>query len=187
MKTAINCPIKFLGTGEKPNQFEVFQAERLANRILDMGDVVGLVEKAMQVSQDESMEKLAKNFQKDQFTLEDMSQQLQKMLSMGGIMSFMKLLPGFSRFKDQMTEGKLDDRLVRRQVAIIQSMTLREKKDPKILNASRRRRIALGCGQSVADVNRLLKQFEQMRQMMRQFKDEKKIMRGGGLRSLFRG
>lgn len=190
MRHVTGCPIKFLGMGEKIDQLEVFQPDRIARRLLDMGDVLSFVEKAVQMVDQEEAEKTAKRLQKGIFDLNDMEKQLQQMLKMGGIGSFLGMLPGLGKIKDKLDEAGMDDRIIRRQMAIIRSMTKAERRDWKILNASRKKRVAFGSGTEVSDVNRLLKQFEQMQQMMKKMskmgpQGMKGLMRGG-LGGLFR-
>jgi len=186
MRSVTGCPVKFMGTGEKVDQLEVFQPERIAGRILDMGDIVSLVERAAEVVDQEDAEKLAKKMQKGHFDLDDMAKHLEQMLKMGGLSGLMSFLPGVGKIKDKIQEAGLDDRLIRRQIAIVRSMTKKERKDYRLLNASRKRRVAAGCGLEVSDVNRLLKQFQQMQTVMKQMGKigEKGLMRGG-LRGLF--
>jgi signal recognition particle subunit SRP54 len=186
MRSVTGCPIKFLGVGEKVSELEVFQPERIANRILDMGDIVSLVEKASEVVSQEDAEKLAKKMQKGHFDLDDMAKHLEQMMKMGGLSGLLNLLPGVGKIKDKMQEAGVDDRLIRKQIAIVKSMTLKERRDYRLLNASRKRRVASGCGQTVADVNRLLKQFQQMQIMMKQMnKLGQKGMIRQGLKGLF--
>ncbi|MCX7338652.1 MAG: signal recognition particle protein [Alphaproteobacteria bacterium] len=186
MRAVTGCPIKFMGTGEKTDQLEPFQPERIASRILDMGDIVSLVERATEVISQEDAEKLAKKMQKGHFDLDDMAKHLEQMLKMGGLTSLLGLLPGASKMKDKLKESGVDDKMIRQQVGIVRSMTRLEKKDFRILNASRKRRVAAGCGQTVADVNRLLKQFQQMQTMMKQMgKLGQKGMMRQGLKGLF--
>lgn len=186
MRAVTGCPVKFMGTGEKVDQLEIFQPERIAGRILDMGDIVSLVERAAEVVDQEDAEKLAKKMQKGHFDLDDMAKHLEQMLKMGGLSGLMNFLPGVGKIKDKIQEAGLDDRLIRRQIAIVRSMTKKERKDYRLLNASRKRRVAAGCGLEVSDVNRLLKQFQQMQTVMKQMgkMGEKGLMRGG-LRGLF--
>ena len=167
MRAVTGCPIKFMGVGEKLNALEAFQADRIANRILGMGDIVGLVEKAEETVDQVNAEKIAKRALKGQFTLEDLQQQLGQIKSMGDIGGLMGMLPGVGKMKKQIAEANIDDRAIVRQEAIILSMTLQERRNPKVLNAKRRKRIAAGSGTSVQDVNRLLKQFQQMSKMMK--------------------
>ncbi len=181
MRAVTGQPIKLIGVGEKMDALEVFHPDRIAGRILGMGDVVGLVEKATETIEQETAEKLAKKFQKGQFDLEDMATQLQQMRKMGGMSGLMALLPGVGKVKNQMAEANIDDKALKRQEAIIQSMTPRERRNPKLIHASRKRRIAAGSGMSVQDVNRLLKQFQQMTSVMKRMKKmgKKGMMRGG--------
>lgn len=179
IRSATECPIKFIGVGEKPTQFEPFQADRIARQILDMGDVLGLVEKTLSSIQEEDAEKIMKSAQKGRFDLNDMALQLDQMLKMGGLYGLLNFLPGMGKIKDQLNQVGVDDKVIHRQKAIILSMTPLERKDPKLLNASRKKRIAAGSGQKVPDVNRLLKQFEQMQMTMKKLKNEKALMRGG--------
>ncbi|MFV0430897.1 MAG: signal recognition particle protein [Alphaproteobacteria bacterium] len=169
MRHIANVPIKFMGVGEKPEDLEVFDAKRIADRILGMGDVVGLVEKAKSTMEEEDAQALAQKMMKGQFTLEDMQKQLEQVTKMGGLGGLMGMMPGVRKVKKQLEE--LDDgKMLKRQIAIIQSMTPAERRNPKILNASRRRRIAAGCGLGVPEVNRLLKAFAQQQQMMKKMK-----------------
>ena len=186
IRAVTQCPIKFIGIGEKPLAFEVFDPRRIADRILDMGDIVKLVERAQEVLQDEDAEKLAKKFEKGHFDLDDMAKHLEQMLKMGGVSGLLSYLPGIGKIKDQLQDAGVDDKLVRRQIAVIRSMTKKERKQPAVLNASRRKRIAAGCGQQVSDVNKLVKQFEQMQTMMKRMgKLGQKGLLRHGLGSLF--
>jgi signal recognition particle subunit SRP54 len=186
MRSVTGCPIKFMGIGEKPNEFEVFDPKRIADRILDMGDILSLVERAQEVMQDEDAEKLAKKFEKGHFDLNDMAKHLEQMLKMGGVSGLLSYLPGVGKIKDQLQNAGIDDRMLRRQIAVIHSMTKQERKTPNILNASRRKRIAAGCGQMVSDVNKVIKQFEQMQTMMKRMgKLGQKGFLRSGMGSLF--
>ena len=170
MRAVTGQPIKFAGMGEKIDEFEEFHPARIASRILDMGDVVSLVEKAAEmVSQDEA-EKMAARMEKGQFDLTDLLDQLRKMRKMGGIGAMMNMLPGMGKLKDQLSGANIDEKVIARQEAIILSMTARERQFPKTLNASRRTRIAAGSGTSVQEINRLLKQFQQMEDMMKKMR-----------------
>ena len=175
------CPIKLLGTGEKIEEIEVFHPERIASRILGMGDVVSLVEKATEVVEEEEAEKLAAKIQKGQFDFEDFAKQLQQVRKLGGMGGIMGMLPGSKKVKAQMGSAQVDDKALARQEAIILSMTPNERKNPKIFNGSRRRRIASGAGTTVQEVNRLLKQFQQMSKMMKRMNKlgKKGMMRHG--------
>ncbi|MBT3989125.1 MAG: signal recognition particle protein [Rhodospirillaceae bacterium] len=176
MRQVTGCPIKLMGVGEKLDALDTFQAERIAGRILGMGDIVGLVEKAGEVVDQEEAEKVAKRAMKGQFTLEDLQQQLAQVKNMGDLGGLMGMLPGVGKMKKQIAEANIDDKMIARQEAIILSMTPKERRNPKLLNAKRRKRIAAGSGTSVQDVNRLLKQFQQMASMMK--KMGKKGMKG---------
>jgi len=183
MRSVTGAPIKFLGTGEKMEALEGFQADRIAGSILGMGDVVGLVEKAAEVVEQEDAERMAKKLMKGQFTLEDMAEQLSQIRKMGSLEGLLGMFPGAQKVKNQIAEANLDDKLIARQEAIILSMTPAERRNPKVLNGSRRRRIAAGSGTSVPEVNRVLKQFKQMSTMMKKAgkMGKKGLLRGGGL------
>lgn len=163
-------PIKFMGVGEKITEFEPFHPERIAGRILDKGDVVSLVERAAEVMNTEAAEASAKRMMKGQFDLNDMLGHMQQIKKMGGIGSVMNLMPGMGKMKEAMEGKSIDEKQVLRQEAVILSMTRAERANPNLLNASRRRRIATGAGVTVADVNRLIKQYQQMETMMKQMK-----------------
>ncbi|SFJ46021.1 signal recognition particle protein [Caulobacter sp. UNC279MFTsu5.1] len=167
MRHVTGLPIKFLGAGEKIDALDVFDARRVAGRILGQGDVVALVEKAAQDLDVAEAERMAKKLAKGQFDLNDLSAQLSQMQKMGGMQGIMGLLPGVQKVKKQIAESGIDDSIFRRQQAIISSMTKLERKKPDILAASRKRRIAAGAGVDVAEVNRLLKQHRQMADMFK--------------------
>jgi len=167
MRAVTGCPIKFLGAGEKLDQIEDFDASRVAGRILGMGDIVGLVEKAIETSEAEETERLARKMQKGQFDLNDMASQLRQLEKMGGFGGVIGLLPGMGKLQKQI-EGKVDERMVKRSIAIISAMTLKERRNPDLMKASRKVRIAKGSGVSVQDVNKLLKQHMEMARMMKQ-------------------
>ncbi|HVB28697.1 MAG TPA: signal recognition particle protein, partial [Terriglobia bacterium] len=179
VKHITGAPIKFLGMGEKTTALEVFYPERLASRILGMGDVLSLVEEAHQKADHEKAGKLAAKLKKGKgFDLEDFRDQLQQMMSMGGLTAVLDKLPGAGRIPEQ-AKAQFNDRDVRRQIAIINSMTIKERRRPELINGSRRRRIAQGSGTQVQEVNRLLKQFEQLSRVMKQ-------MAGGGMAKMLR-
>jgi signal recognition particle subunit SRP54 len=186
MRAVTGQPIKFVGVGEKLDQFESFQPQRIAGRILDMGDIVSLVERAACLGEQEENERLTKKMQKGTFDLNDMAKQIESMMKMGGMSSLLGMLPGMGRMKDQLDKAGIDDRILKRQIGIIRSMTQKERKDPNILNGSRRRRIAKGAGSTVQEVNRLIKQFEQTQHMMKKFTKvgEKGLIRTG-LKGIF--
>jgi signal recognition particle subunit SRP54 len=188
MRAVTGCPIKLIGVGEKLEELEEFHPERIANRILGMGDVVSLVEKAAETIDQEEAEALAKKIQKGQFDLEDMSKQLQQMRKMGGLSGLMDMLPGAGKMKDQMAKANIDERMIGQQEAIISSMTKKERSRPKLIHASRKRRIAAGSGTTVQDVNKLLKQFQTMSKVMKRMsKMGKKGMMRQGLQGLMPG
>ena len=171
MRTITGQPIKFMGLGEKLTEFEPFHAERIAGRILDKGDVVSLVERAAEVMNTEQAEESAKRMMQGKFDLNDMLGHIRQISKMGGLGSMMSLMPGIGKLKDAMKNGQMpDDSVVKKQEAIILAMTPKERETPNLLNASRRRRIANGSGVQVSDVNRLIKQYQQMETMMKQMK-----------------
>lgn len=166
IREVTGVPIKFLGVGEKTAGLEVFHPDRLAKRILDMGDVVSLVEKAQEVVDEKSAKESAQKILKNQFTLEDFLSQLQMVKKMGGLESILKFLPGMGEISKQMKGMNPPDNELKKIEAIIRSMTAKERRSHKILNASRRQRIATGSGTQVQDVNRLIRQFEDTQKMM---------------------
>ena len=173
-------PIKFIGVSEKPDGLDVFHPERVASRILDMGDVLSLVEQVEQQVDKDKAQKLAEKVAKGKkFDLNDMRDQLEQMQNMGGIHSLMEKLPGIGQISDKV-KSQVTGKEVPRMIAIIGSMTPRERRNPHLLNGSRRARIARGSGTSPADVNKLLKQFQQMEKMMGK-------LAGGGMKGLMRG
>mgnify|MGYP000914892117 CR=1 FL=1 len=167
MRQVTNCPIKFLGVGEKQDALEEFDAERMAGRILGMGDIVGLVEKAAETIEAEDAERMAKRMAKGQFDMNDFLSQLRQLKKMGGMGGLLGMLPGIGKLKSQIEAAGIDDRHFSRQEAIILSMTKRERVQVALLNASRRKRIAEGSGTSVQDVNKLVKQYQDMAKMMK--------------------
>ena len=167
MRAVTGRPIKYLGLGEKIDALEVFHPDRLAGRILGMGDVVSLVEKAMSTFQEDEAEKLAKRIQKGKFDLEDMLTQLGQVERMGDLKGIIAMLPGLGKMGDQLKNANVDGKALGRQKAIILSMTVRERRNPDLIKASRKRRIAAGSGTDVQDVNKLLKQFQQMADVMK--------------------
>jgi signal recognition particle subunit SRP54 len=181
MRAVTGCPIKLIGVGEKLDAIEDFHPSRIAGRILGMGDVVSLVEKAAETIEQAEAEKLAAKMQKGQFDLDDMAQQLKQLQKMGGLDSIMSMLPGIGKMQKQIAEAKIDQKLLKRQQAIISSMTRQERRKPEIIKASRKQRIASGSGTSVSDVNKLLKQHQEMQRMMKQMTKlgKKGLMRHG--------
>ena len=170
IKSITGAPIKFIGTGEKINDLEAFYPERIADRILGRGDIISLVEKASENIDQKEMEVLAKKMSKGKFDLEDFANQLKQMNKMGGVSGIMSLLPGVSKAQKLMAENNISDDFINHQVAIISSMTKKEKSYPDIIKASRKIRIADGSGTRVQDVNKLLKQFLQSQKMMKRMK-----------------
>ncbi len=173
MRAVTGVPIKFLGTGEKLDGFEVFHPDRLAQRILGMGDVLSLIEKAEAEFDEEEALILQKKLMENQFTLQDFLDQLRKIKRMGSFTQLLDMIPGMNRFRDQIDQQEVEQR-IRRVEAVINSMTMHERENPKVLNASRRKRIADGSGVEVRDVNDVLKQFNDMQKLMGQ------MGRGGG-------
>src|SRR5580704_18787139 len=167
MRAVTGAPIKFLGTGEKLDALEAFHPARVAARILDMGDVVSLVEKAAETIDKEKAEKLARKMKKGEFDMDDLAEQLKQMRNMGGMQGLLSMLPGVGKVKDQLAAAGLDDKLIKRQEAIIHSMTKVERAKPDVINGSRRKRIAAGSGTEVSEVNKLLKMHRQMSDMMK--------------------
>lgn len=179
------CPIKFMGVGERIEQIEEFHPDRIASRILDMGDVLSLVEKAAETINQEEAEKLAKRMSKGQFDMNDLADQLRQISRMGGLGGLMSMLPGINKFKNQIQQAGIDEKMIARQLAMIHSMTQVERRNPRILNGSRRKRIAKGSGTTVTDVNRLLHQFQGMQDMMKRMnKLGEKGLKRQGLRGL---
>ena len=167
MASVTKKAIKFLGVGEKINQLEAFSAKRLADRILDMGDIIGIVEKAEEEFDEKEAEKLTKKMSEGNFNLDDFNKQLKQMKKMGGFKGILSLLPGVRKAKKVLENSNIEDKTFLRMEAIICSMTKKEKKFPKIINGSRKKRIAKGSGVNIQDVNRLLKQFKNMQLMMK--------------------
>ncbi|MDR0810445.1 MAG: signal recognition particle protein [Gemmobacter sp.] len=173
MRAVTGKPIRFVGLGEKMDAIETFEAERVAGRILGMGDIVALVEKARETFEAEQAERMAKRFAKGLFNMNDLKAQLEQMMKMGGMQGLMGMLPGMGKMAKVAEEAGFDDRMLRRQIALVNSMTRKERANPDLLQASRKRRIALGAGLEVSELNRLLKQHKQMADMM------KKMGKGG--------
>ena len=181
MRAVTGCPIKLLGTGEGLDALEAFHPDRIASRILGMGDVVSLVEKAQETIAEEDAEKLARKMQKGQFDFDDLARQLRQIRMMGGLGGITQLLPGIGKMQKQLANANVDESALVRQEAIISSMTPTERRRPEIIKASRKRRIATGSGVTVQDVNRLMKQFQEMNRMMKKMNrlGRKGLMRGG--------
>ncbi|HQT88512.1 MAG TPA: signal recognition particle protein [Acidiphilium sp.] len=181
MRAVTGAPIKLMGLGEKLDALETFHPERIAGRILGMGDIVSLVERAAETVDQEKAEKLAARMAKGKFDLEDYAEQLKQITKMGSLTGILGMLPGVGKIKQQLNEADLDTAILKRQVAIIHSMTRAERKNPDLLKASRKKRVAAGSGTSVQEVNRLLKQFEQIADMMKRAQKlgQKGLARGG--------
>ena len=173
MKFATNAPIKFIGTGEKIDKLDVFHPDRIANRILGMGDIVSLVEKASEDSDRENIKKTEENLKSGSFSMEDYLSQLRQMKKMGGMEGVLSMLPGVSKIKKQMDNANIDENIIKLNEAIILSMTKAERLNPKIINGARKKRISSGSGADSATINKLLKQFKMMTNMM------KKMSKGG--------
>jgi len=167
MKHITNKPIKYIGVGEKIDDLEIFHPDRIANLILGMGDIVSLVEKASQGLDEEKLKKTEAQFKKGLFTLDDYLSQLRQMKKMGGMDGVLSLLPGVSKIKEQMKNAAVDEKIISKNEAIILSMTKKEREDPKVINGSRKKRIAAGSGADVSTINKLLKQFKMMTDMMK--------------------
>ena len=167
MRAVTGRPIKFVGTGEKMEALEEFHPDRVAGRILGMGDIVGLVEKAQETVEADQAERMMKRFQKGQFNMNDLRRQLEQMQKMGGMEGVIGMLPGAKKMAGQIEKAGIDDRLLKRQTALISSMTKRERANPGLLQASRKKRIARGAGLEVSELNKLLKMHRQMADMMK--------------------
>jgi signal recognition particle subunit SRP54 len=173
-------PIKFIGTGERPDGLEAFHPDRMASRILAMGDVLTLIERAQEAVDEDKARELERKMRTASFTLEDFLDQIQGVQKMGGLSSVLEMMPGMGQATKKM-KGQLDESELRKTEAIIRSMTRHERTNPEIIKASRRRRIALGSGTNPSDVNRVLNQFKQTQRLMRQFSNNPK-----GLMRMFR-
>ncbi len=181
MRAVTGAPIKLIGVGEKLEALEDFHPERVAGRILGLGDVVGLVEKAAETIDEEEAERLARKMARGKFDLEDYASQLRQITKMGSLSSIIGMLPGAAKLQQQIGEQDIDKTMLRRQAAIISSMTAKERRLPDIIKANRKKRIAAGSGTSVQDVNKLLKQFDEMTGMMKRMNKlgQKGLMRHG--------
>ncbi|WP_226782858.1 signal recognition particle protein [Oceaniglobus trochenteri] len=184
MRAVTGKPIKYVGTGEKLDAIEEFHPERVAGRILGMGDIVSLVEKAQQTIEAEQAERMMKRFQKGQFNMNDLKMQLEQMLKMGGMEGVMGMMPGMGKMQKQVADAGFDDSVLRRQIALIQSMTKKERANPGLLQASRKKRIAKGAGLEVSELNKLLKMQRQMGDMMKKMG---KMGKGGMLKQAMKG
>ncbi|WP_204115587.1 signal recognition particle protein [Shimia biformata] len=184
MRAVTGKPIKFVGLGEKMDALETFEPDRIAGRILGMGDIVALVEKAQETIEAEQAEKMMKRFQKGRFNMNDLKTQLEQMIKMGGMEGIMGMMPGMAKAAKQMENAGIDDKILKQQIALIQSMTKIERANPQILQASRKKRIAKGAGMEVSDLNKLLKMQRQMADMMKKMG---KMGKGGMLKQAMKG
>jgi len=180
VKAVTGCPIKFAGMGEKLDALEPFHPDRMASRILGMGDVLSLIEKAQHSLDLEKAKEIEKKLRKEEFTLDDFLEQLQQVRKLGTLDSILAMLPGMGNLKKQLQGAELDEKELKHTEAIIRSMTRKERRDPSIINGSRRKRIALGSGTRVQDVNKLLKQFGEAKKMMKRFQEMQKGRKKGG-------
>ncbi|MTH78723.1 signal recognition particle protein [Paracoccus aestuariivivens] len=183
MRAVTGKPIRFVGLGEKMDAIEVFDAHRVAGRILGMGDIVALVEKAQEVLEVEQAERMMKRFQKGMFNMNDLRNQLEQMMKMGGMQSIMGMMPGMGKMAKQAEAAGFDDKAIKRQIALINSMTKKERANPDILQASRKKRIAVGAGMEVSELNKLLKMQKQMADTMKKLG---KMGKGGMLKQAMR-
>lgn len=167
MRAVTGKPIRFVGLGEKMDAIETFEPERVAGRILGMGDIVALVEKAQETIEAEQAERMMKRMMKGHFNMNDLKMQLEQMLQMGGMEGMMSMMPGMGKMAKQVQDAGMDDKVVKRQIAMIQSMTKKERANPALLQASRKKRIVAGAGMQVSDLNKLLKMHRQMSDMMK--------------------
>ncbi|SLN55624.1 signal recognition particle protein [Pseudooctadecabacter jejudonensis] len=184
MRAVTGRPIRFVGLGEKMDAIEEFHADRVAGRILGMGDIVSLVEKAQETIEAEQAEKMMKRFQKGRFNMNDMKMQLDQMLKMGGMEGMMGMMPGMKKMSKQVEEAGFDDSVLKRQIALINSMTKKERANPQLLQASRKKRIAAGAGLEVRELNQLIKMHRQMSDMMKKMG---KMGKGGMLKQAMKG
>ncbi len=184
MRAVTGKPIKFVGLGEKMDALETFEPDRIAGRILGMGDIVSLVEKAQETIEAEQAEKMMKRFTKGQFNMNDLKMQLEQMIKMGGMEGMMSMMPGMKKMAAQADAAGLDDKVLKRQIALIQSMTKKERANPQLLQASRKKRIAAGAGMEVSELNKLLKMQRQMGDMMKKMG---KMGKGGMLKQAMKG
>tara|TARA_R110002167_G_scaffold364821_2_gene587593 strand:+ start:86194 stop:87690 length:1497 start_codon:yes stop_codon:yes gene_type:complete len=181
MRAITGKPIRFVGVGEKMDAIETFEPDRIAGRILGMGDIVALVEKAQETIEAEQAERMMRRFQKGRFNFNDLKMQLEQMIKMGGMEGMMGMMPGMGKMKSQMDKAGLDDKILTRQIALINSMTKKERANPDLMAASRKKRIAKGAGLEVSELNKLIKQQRQMGDMM------KKMGKGGMLKQAMKG
>ncbi len=184
MRAITGKPIRFVGLGEKLDAIETFEPSRVAGRILGMGDIVALVERAQETIEAEQAERMMKRFQKGAFNMNDLKMQLEQMMKMGGMEGMMGMMPGMGKMKGQMDKAGIDDSILKRQIALIGSMTKKERANPALLAASRKKRIAKGAGLEVSELNKLIKQHRQMADMMKKMG---KMGKGGMLKQAMSG
>ena len=184
MRAVTGNPIRFVGLGEKMDALESFEPDRIAGRILGMGDIVALVEKAQETIEAEQAKRMMKRFQKGQFNMNDLKMQLEQMMKMGGMESIMGMMPGMGKIAKQAAAAGMDEKVFKQQIALIQSMTKKERANPQILQASRKKRIAKGAGMEVSELNKLLKMQRQMGDMMKKMG---KMGKGGMLKQAMSG
>ncbi|MEY8826958.1 signal recognition particle protein [Sedimentitalea sp. XS_ASV28] len=184
MRAVTGKPIRFVGLGEKMDAIETFEPDRIAGRILGMGDIVSLVEKAQETIEAEQAEKMVKRMMKGQFNMNDLKMQLEQMIQMGGMQGMMGMMPGMKKMAKQVEDAGFDDRILKQQIALIQSMTKKERANPQLLQASRKKRIAAGAGMQVSDLNKLMKMHRQMGDMMKKMG---KMGKGGMLKQAMKG
>jgi signal recognition particle subunit SRP54 len=184
MRAVTGKPIRFVGLGEKMDALETFEPERIAGRILGMGDIVALVERAQETIEAEQAEKMMRRMAKGQFNMNDLKMQLEQMIKMGGMQGMMGMMPGMGKMAKQVEDAGLDDSILRQQIALIQSMTKKERANPALLQASRKKRIAAGAGLEVSDLNKLMKMHRQMSDMMKKMG---KMGKGGMLKQAMKG
>lgn len=185
VKAVTGCPVKFVGVGEKLDALEPFYPDRMASRILGMGDVLSLIEKAQSVFDAEDAERLEKKLRKEEFNLEQFLEQMQQVKKLGSIESILGMIPGMGNISQKLKDANVDEKELAHLEAIIRSMTPGERRNPNIINGSRRKRIAAGSGMRVQDVNKLLKNFEQSKQMMKKIKGMNKFASKGGFKLPF--
>jgi signal recognition particle subunit SRP54 len=187
MRAITGKPIKFVGMGEKMDALETFEPERVAGRILGMGDIVALVEKAQETFEAEQAERMMKRMAKGMFNMNDLKMQLEQMIKMGGMQGMMGMMPGMGKMAKQVEEAGLDDRVLKQQIALINSMTEKERANPALLQASRKKRIAKGAGMDVSDLNKLMKMQRQMSDMMKKMGKGKGGMMKAAMKQMMGG
>jgi signal recognition particle subunit SRP54 len=187
MRAVTGRPIKFVGLGEKMDALETFEPERIAGRILGMGDIVALVERAQETIEAEQAEKMMKRMAKGMFNMNDLRMQLEQMIKMGGMQGMMGMMPGMGKMAKQVEEAGLDDKILKQQIALINSMTKKERANPALLQASRKKRIAKGAGMDVSDLNKLMKMQRQMSDMMKKMGKGKGGMMKAAMKQMMGG